>query len=458
MSVSSEQMALALENARRSLSDIGTMLASLNASPSTVTPPVVQGIEHQATSPVPTRQVLTSLDQFEIRQQLRKRSTPELVQMFYEQAGQSNTGIPLGVWLNAGGQARSERFGGIGRELDPMVQKALDTAGASALIRQDLEPILYELYIREFPAFDRVTREPANGLTHTYQQITSFGDAQFMAELGTVTDDKSTYHRETTNIAIIATRRGVSLKSQFATLQSGSGFNPEALELQGGLRSISFRMQNQLFSGHSTDSGGTADNELGLFDENAFTGLRSILNTARAKNVDPTASTPENMRRAVNKACIEVMQNAGRVSMTWWNPLAKEEVDNQQDQNVRYMNELVDVSVGVVTNAINTVFGKTPLGVVPGNAISPYWTDNGGSDGETRQYVRDAYLLDESIISFPYLGSEGPTVLDIPMGISGQLTHLFIIFGMWGLAVKAPTFCNKVRVKVAAGDTPEDDS
>ena len=63
--------------------------------------------------------------------------------------------------------------------------------------------------------------------------------------------------------------------------------------------------------------------------------------------------------------------------------------------------------------------------------------------------VRDMYLLDESSVSLPYLGREGPTVLDIPIGIAGQLTHLYIIFGMWGLAVKAPIFSNKVRVKVA---------
>jgi hypothetical protein len=47
----------------------------------------------------------------------------------------------------------------------------------------------------------------------------------------------------------------------------------------------------------------------------------------------------------------------------------------------------------------------------------------------------------------PYLGTDGPTVLDIPVGIAGQLTRLFIIFGMWGLAVKAIPFSNKVRVK-----------
>ena len=61
--------------------------------------------------------------------------------------------------------------------------------------------------------------------------------------------------------------------------------------------------------------------------------------------------------------------------------------------------------------------------------------------------MSDAYMLQENAISVPYLGSEGPTVLDIPIGVSGQLTRLFIIFGMWGLAVKAVQFHNKVRIK-----------
>jgi hypothetical protein len=57
------------------------------------------------------------------------------------------------------------------------------------------------------------------------------------------------------------------------------------------------------------------------------------------------------------------------------------------------------------------------------------------------------YILDEGTITLPFLGSSGPTVLDIPIGISGQLTHQYIIFGMWGMAVKALPFSNKVRVK-----------
>jgi hypothetical protein len=385
--------------------------------------------------------------QMAVRRELRKRSIAELHWMFQAQASQKNSGTPLELWLARGGTGRDAGFGLLPTQVDTDVARAIDTTTGSALIRDDLEPIMYELFVREFPGFDRFRREPANGLTHTWNQVTSYGDAQFMGELGTVADDRSNYVRQTTNIAIASTRRGVSLKSQFAVIQSGSGFNPEQLELTGGLRAISHRVQYQLFSGHSTDNTGTASNELGLYDPNAFTGLRSILNTARAKNVDPIhATTPEDMRRAINQAAVEVMQQGGRVSMLWGSPLDKEVFDAQQDKNVRYINELVNVAVGVTTNAVNTVFGALPYGVLVGDPIGSYvptslpsgWTD-----------ARDLYLLDESTITMPYLGAEGPTVLDIPIGISGQLTHLFIIFGMWGLAVKAPTFSNKVRVRAS---------
>lgn len=441
-----------VKTAHESLEKISGFLAGIGSEPTPIaeppTPAVTAGVADQAT-PAPqqnVRRAMTALQKNAVAKELRKLDDATLHVMFAEQAMQKNTGIPLDLWLSAGGQGRADAFGMLPGEVAPDIARAIDTSSASALIRQDLEPVLYELFVREFPGFDRFRREPANGLTHTWQQTTSYGDAQFMGELGTVTDDRSNYVRQTTNVAIIATRRGVSLKSQFAVIQGGAGFNPEQLELTGGLRAIAHRMQYQIFSGHSTDNTGTANNELGLYDPNAFTGLRAILNTARAKNVDPIAATPEDMRRAFNQAAVEVMQQGGRISMMWGSPLDKEVFDAQQDKNVRYQNELVNVAVGVNTNAVNTVFGALPYGALVGDAIGAYVPTVLPSGWAT---ARDVYLLDESTITMPYLGSEGPTVLDIPIGISGQLTHLFIIFGMWGLAVKAPTFNNKVRVRAS---------
>lgn len=422
------------------LAQIQRSLESLNATPTT-TPiaPATAGVVDQASAAPSGRQFMSRADVLQLRETIRykadghARSIPELHALLSLQADRRDTGIPLDVWANTGGYATQ-----MAMAQNPMIQKALDSAGASALIRQDLEPVLQELFIREFPAYDRFSRVPANGLVHAYDQVTSFGTAKFMPELGTVTDDQSVYARQTTNVAILATRRGVSFKGQFATIAGGAGFNPETLEMQGGLRAMAHELQKAIFQGNSTNSSGTASTEDGLYDANAFTGLRSILNTGRAKEVDPTAVTPENMRAAIDRACEEIVEQGGRASIIWCHPHEKISFDLQQDANVRYMNQFVDVAVGVQTNAVNTVFGPLPLAIVPGDSIGHY---TASSD------KRDMYILDESSISLPYLGSEGPTVLEIPPGVAGQLTRLFIIFGMWGLAVRAIPFSNKVRVK-----------
>jgi hypothetical protein len=306
--------------------------------------------------------------------------------------------------------------------------------------------------VKTFPAWERFSKEPANGLVHAYNQITAYGDAQFMTELGTVTDDVTTYVRKTSPVAVIATRRGISLKSQFAVTAGGMGYNPEQIELQSGLRAIAHKMQKTIFQGNSeaTASGGTSADELGQYDANSFTGLRQILNVSKAKNVDPWHTTEGDMRAQFDWAAREVMDLGGSVNIIWTTPTNKVTFDLQQDKNVRYMNQFVNVTPGVQTNAVNTVFGPLPIATVPGDSIGVYDTSNADGTFDGGESVSDAYLLDESTISLPYLGSDGPTVLDIPIGISGQLTHLYIMFGMWGLTVKAIPFSNKVRIKQPA--------
>lgn len=420
-------------------------LAALNERPNVAAP--TQDVSSQGT-PSPIQRAISAQDMFDIRSSLRTKSTSELAGLFSEQARQKNTGIPLETWLNSGGMATQRAFEGIHAVVDPDVSKAVDTGVVSALIRQDLEPVLYELFIRIFPAYDRFPHEPANGLVHAWNQITAYGDAQFMSELGTVTDDVSAYHRETTNVAILATRRGITLKSQFAVIAGGMGYNPEGLEMQGGLRAMSHKMQKTIFGGHASDSGGQASNELGLYDSNGFTGLRSILNDARAVNVDPATEPTKagNFRNAFDAAVLEITQQGGPApSIAWSHPAEKITFDEQQDPNVRILSpNLTNIGVGVVANNINTIAGPIPWAIVPGDSIGNYTATGTYSAND----VRDIYLLDESTITLPYLGSPGPTVLDIPIGISGQLTHLFIIFLMNGLAVKAPTFSNKIRVKI----------
>ncbi len=411
-----------------SLEDIQKNLSALNEKPNTS--PAPGGGE----APGP----LSKADMYELRAKLKTKSTEELLGMFSVQARKRDSGVPFDMWASAGGATVQGVIQG-----SETLTKALDSTGASALIRQDLEPVLYELYVREFPAWQRFAKEPANGLVHAYNQITSFGDAQFMTELGTVTDDTSVYARQTTNVAVIATRRGISLKSQFAVQAGGMGYNPEQLELQGGMRAIAHKMQKTIFQGNASATGGSSSTEDGAYDANAFDGLRKILNQAQAVNVDPTAGTPEIIRTAIDRAATAVMDNGGRVNIAYLSATNKTTFDIQQDANVRYIDTLVNVAPGVLTNAVNTVFGPLPLAVVPGDSIGTY-TASAILRG-------DIYLLDEGTISLPYLGSEGPTLLEIPIGISGQLTKLYIMFGMWGLAVKAIGFSNKVLAVKAIG-------
>ena len=149
------------------------------------------------------------------------------------------------------------------------------------------------------------------------------------------------------------------------------------------------------------------------------------------------------MRAAIDSALLEAM-NSGSTGglMMFMRPNEKLTFDLQQDRNVQIIDRPSNYTVGVNVTGVNTIFGVIPINAVPGDSIGTY----------TRSATlrADIYLVDQRTLTLPYLGSPGPTVLDIPIGISGQLTHLYIIFGMWGLALKAPIFSNKVRVKVTA--------
>jgi hypothetical protein len=435
-----------LEALLRSVSEtheqVGQTLLKMNEAPNVATPAV--GIADQGTPAPQSRKYITHDERFALMGALRTSSDAQLSQFLGKQAAVRDSGIPLDVWLNTAGFAAQNAFGAA---LTPDIQRALDTAGATALIRQDLEPVLYEVFIRMFPAYDRFPKEPANGLVHAWNQITDYGGAAFMAELGTVTDATNTYARETTNIAILATRRGVSLKSQFAVMAGGMAYNPEALELEGGLRAISHVMQQTIFGGQAVVTSGTANDEYGLYDANAFTGLRHILNTASAVNLDPATNptTTGSFRQAVDDALLPIIQTGGMPSIIWGHPSEKITFDEQQDPNVRLIQpNYVNIGVGVTAQQFNTLAGPIPFAVVPGDSIDDYTAST--YSGNT---VRDLYMLDERSITLPYLGSPGPTVLEIPVGIAGQLTHLYIVFLMNGLAVKVLSWNNKIRVKVA---------
>jgi hypothetical protein len=416
-----------------------TLLTRVKAALEEYGPAIERAVEVPTSAPVQAdpreKSYLTRADRALLTAGLKKLPTPVLWGMLNDAMDDIDRGIPFGAWAAAGGRPMGDAL-----QQDRNLRKTLDTVGATALIRQDLEPILYEIYVREFPAWDDFAKEPSNGLVHAYNKQTSFGDAQFMTELGTVTDDVGVYSRATTPIAVIATRRGITLKSQFATLQGGAGFNPEQLELRNGLRAIAHKMQKTIFQGNATASGGLTSNEDGPYDVNSFDGLRRTIQT-NAYDINPLAATPDSIRTGIGEITRDVMNAGGRTTKLYVNPDVKHLWDISQDANVRYM-ATGGVNVGMLVNGVNTPFGDLPLNVIPGDSIGSY-THSGHT-------FSDIYALDMETLSIPYLGSEGVTVLDIPTGIGGQLTHQFVMFGMWGFAIKVETFNGKVRVETVA--------
>lgn len=323
---------------------------------------------------------------------------------------------------------------------NPTISKILDSSSGTALIRQDLEPMLYSLFVKKFPFFERIRKEPANGLVHAYNQITSYGDAVFQAENGEVTEDNSTYARQTTNIAVLATRRGITLKSQFAINQGGAGYDGLATELGSGVTAIAHKLQKQLFQGNaSTSAGAGAATELGAYDANGFDGLRKVLGSAAAAGNQIVTKGSNSYTAAVNETVAGILNDGGNPGAVLLSPTDYAAYVNEQLQFVRYPGA-GDVTPGVNFGSVSTANGALPVLAVAGDSI--------GSYAISSVNYRDVYVVDEDSWSMPYLGTDSITTLEIPIGVAGKLTRLYVMFTMFGLASKATKFNGKIRVAV----------
>lgn len=441
---------LDLKAALAALDEFGGALAAENNTPRpalTTTKGIGDGVPETG-MPV-TNKALSSEDRIHLQRSFMKMSPQELSAAFTIQL-QKSQGINALDWMNSGGSQHAGILGGA-MAANPVISRALDLAGGQALIRQDLEPILYSLFVKAFPAYDRFSKEPANGQVHTWNQITSYGDPEFMTELGTVSDDQGTYVRQTTNIAVLATRRGVSIKNQLSILAGGMNWDAERLELQLGLTSMAHKIQKTIFQGQASNSGGTAANELGLYDANAFTGLRATLNSAvntsaaAAVNFSPyLTSSPDTFTQAFNTSVGNIVDNGGSPNVIYARVAEGNQFANQQTQFQRFVDRTEVIPGLMVPTVATNAGGLLPIVPVPGDSIGHYTATT-----YSNKDVADLYVLDDTTISIPYLGSPGPTVLDIPPGVAGQLTHLYIIWWMGGFAVKALPFSGKMRANLA---------
>ena len=346
-----------------------------------------------------------------------------------EFGSQEGAGIPFAAWANDSTNQKILN--------DPVFAKFIDTVSGNVLIRQDLEPLIYAAFVRRFPAFARVDKIPANGLVHTFQRVDQRPTASYIAETATVPDSQSVYTRATSNIAVLALRVGTSLKQSLSVAAGGMPWNTEQQEISFGIESIAAQLQQTYLQGNATVVGGTLNTVDGLYDANSFDGLRRTVPAANIR-----ALGADTILEGLNQADALSVNLGGLTSIVVMRVTDAVQFENELQPFRRFVeSERVEVVPGLpnVTGINLSGSGVVPVIKVPGADATVYTV--GGDNA-----ISDAFLLDESVVAMPYLGSDTPTVIELPLGVTGALTKLYILVGMFGVAVRVPNFISKLRV------------
>ncbi len=332
-----------------------------------------------------------------------------------------------------------------------IIKKALDATSGAPLIRTDLEPLLYEAFLRDFPALEQIQKVRANGITHTFNQRTAIGTAATIGDLGDMSGSftNSTLSRQTnSHIATIVSPRAIGLKLQYAVLQSGMNFGiggDSNLEIVGAMTAISKKLQALILQGNYTDATKTLDDEEGLTDANGFDGIRTTL---KGGSTSITKATSEAYTDVINRAVGQII-NAGGMSRNLMILLslgARFQINLELQGYLRVLKEEAGSgpfptnlsASGLVT--INDWL--TRMVNVPadgqGNGVG-YYTFGGNT-------VEDISVLDLATWALAWLGSPTPSILELPVGFNNQLSQVYYPFYMAGLVPYIPTFNRKIRV------------
>jgi len=336
----------------------------------------------------------------------------------------------------------------------PVAAKGIldSTSGTTGnvLIRQDLEPVLYALFVKRFPMWDRMLKVPSNGLVHAATQITtpSSGSdgSSFIAELGSVPFETGTNVRATYPIAVMANGRGVSLKEIAAVAQGGAAYNPQEIESQNAMTKLARDAQWALFQGNATNTpSADATTEKGIYNALAFDGFRGVIGSTgafSANNAIQLDIANLNMLESIQTVAATSANNGGDPTLVAMSITAKQYLDIEQQDNVRYTTMLADLVPGVKCNTVTYAQGELAITAVPGNSIGTYLRT---SDSVS---VEDIYVIDESGVKVRWLYSPDWTVLQFPTGIGAgnfELSDRIAIFGLYGLEIANPVFQGKAR-------------
>lgn len=372
--------------------------------------------------------------------------------------GKANAGTSLDDWMNKSGQRGAIETGiegalskGAFGDMGGIVEKAITTASNSGgpMIRTDLEPLMREAYLRNFPALEAIGSIPANGLVHSYNVKTATGAAVTVSELGDLTgaDADSTFVRKAnSNIAVIASRRGISLKVQYASNQSGMNYGlsgPENTEVMSAITAISNKNQSLLLQGNFSTASKTLNDEEGLTDANGYDGLRTLL---KAAGTSITKQVGDKFYDLIDRAVGQIMNAGGDVNsiLGLMSVGGKRLLNSELTAFMRRLNSdqsATDLDIGghgLLTIA-DTVARMLAIPASAQNQGVGYYTFSSAA-------TEDAFIIDPNGAAMAYLGSPNPVVLELPVGFNNALSNVYIVFLMNGLVLYIDGFHRKIRL------------
>lgn len=348
--------------------------------------------------------------------------------------------------------AAEGKFGAQGN----VIQRALDVASGGVLVRTDIEPLLYEAYLREFPALERIRPVRANGIRHTYNVRTAIPDATTLNDIGdfSAAFTNSTLGQEqSTRIAIFAAPVAIALKLAAAVRQSGMvSFDLEGsenLEVVGAMTALARKKQALLFQGNSSTAAKTLNDEEGLYNALDFDGLRTKLKGA---GTSITKAGGDTLRGLIKRAAIQI-RNAGgqaRNIVVFLSGFAEDALDDELEQFFRIVGGRPSggVDMNLSANGLKLT-GKyvSEIVSVPADAQNRgigHYTFGGNA-------TEDMYVTDTTGIKFPWLISPTPTIIELPLGFDLKLARTFVPIEMSGLQVDIANFHRKIRIEKQNG-------
>lgn len=377
----------------------------------------------------------------------------EVYERYYEQNDALRGKYPMWKPL-----ARDLEREGSNRLIQRFQERAGDSVSTSPITAQRLDPEVIPTYVRAFPFFDLMEKEPSNGISHTFLQETAPSlstTPHTIAETGTVNPDSNAYSRKTTNIAVFGMQRGVSLKAQYAGLNAGGpSTDLMAREVKGGLTTIARDAQREMLSyteTYSSSSGATDPN--GAYDVDGLNGMRYIMynqippgNQQYCDIREPW--TDQRVLTALRDIASAITDQGGEPDLVVATTTGSNALFEDQMELVRYMDntKTLEITPGRRVRTVSTDAGDLPVLIVPGQNIAMgNWVATGASAGAV--YI-DLFVLQTNTWSIPYLGAPEPTVIRLPLAVDGTLRELAIPFAMYGLACKVPQFNGRVSLRI----------